>query len=209
MACGVLVPWPGIEPGPLAVKFRSPNHETARECLQFNSYTCIYDGSIEMKKLRLRDMLWIAQNCRVGWIKKISPLSVVWKVWRGSQSYSECLLLAYGGGAKAFFSPFPFYSTSPKEGWDWGLGRSSQRPRTSPMSSHVMFGVAGTLVQTHASLMTWFIVDFLWRSPSPPYNMGAISPGHGLPNADFMLANCSDLREMEQDPAAPTALTSR
>ena len=72
-----------------------------------------------------------------------------------------------------------------------------------------MFGVAGTLVQTCASLMTSFIVDFLWRSPSPPYNMGGISPGHGLPSADFMLATCSDLREMEWDPAAPTALTSR
>lgn len=32
-------------------------------------------------------------------LKKISPLSVGWEVWRGSQSYSECLLLAYGGGA--------------------------------------------------------------------------------------------------------------
>ena len=31
MACGNLVPRPGIEPGPLAVRVQSPNHWTARE----------------------------------------------------------------------------------------------------------------------------------------------------------------------------------
>ena len=31
MACGILVPQPGIEPVPLAVKARSPNHWTTRE----------------------------------------------------------------------------------------------------------------------------------------------------------------------------------
>ena len=31
MACGILVPQPGIEPGPSAVKAWSPNHQTARE----------------------------------------------------------------------------------------------------------------------------------------------------------------------------------
>ena len=30
-ACGILVPQPGIEPGPSAVKALSPNHWTARE----------------------------------------------------------------------------------------------------------------------------------------------------------------------------------
>ena len=30
-ACGILVPQPGIEPGPLTVKTRSPNHWTTRE----------------------------------------------------------------------------------------------------------------------------------------------------------------------------------
>ena len=30
-ACGIFVPPPGIEPGPLAVKTPSPNHWTARE----------------------------------------------------------------------------------------------------------------------------------------------------------------------------------
>ena len=32
-ACGILVPWPGIEPVPSAVKAQSPNHWTAREFL--------------------------------------------------------------------------------------------------------------------------------------------------------------------------------
>ena len=31
MACGVLVPQPGIEPGPPVVEARSPNHWTTRE----------------------------------------------------------------------------------------------------------------------------------------------------------------------------------
>ena len=31
MACGILVPQPGIEPGPLAMRPQSPNHWTARE----------------------------------------------------------------------------------------------------------------------------------------------------------------------------------
>ena len=30
-ACGILVPWPGIEPAPSAVEVWSPNHWTARE----------------------------------------------------------------------------------------------------------------------------------------------------------------------------------
>ena len=32
MACGILVPQPGIEPGPMAVEVLSPNHWIAREC---------------------------------------------------------------------------------------------------------------------------------------------------------------------------------
>ena len=31
VTCGILVPWPGIEPGPSAVRVQSPNHWTARE----------------------------------------------------------------------------------------------------------------------------------------------------------------------------------
>ena len=36
-ACGILIPWPGIKPRPLAVREQNPNHRTAREfpCLFF------------------------------------------------------------------------------------------------------------------------------------------------------------------------------
>ena len=45
MACGVLVPRPGIEPAPSAVKVWRPNHWTGREfpvCLFFNIYLFIW-----------------------------------------------------------------------------------------------------------------------------------------------------------------------
>ena len=35
-ACGILIPWPGIEPRPPAVEARSPNHWTAREFPHMN-----------------------------------------------------------------------------------------------------------------------------------------------------------------------------
>ena len=34
MAYGILVPWPGIKPGPSAVRVQSPNHWTSREFLR-------------------------------------------------------------------------------------------------------------------------------------------------------------------------------
>ena len=33
VACGIFVPQPGTEPGPLAVRVQSPNHWTSREFL--------------------------------------------------------------------------------------------------------------------------------------------------------------------------------
>ena len=33
--CGILVPWPGIEPGPSAERAQSPNHWTTREVPQY------------------------------------------------------------------------------------------------------------------------------------------------------------------------------
>ena len=43
MACGILVPQPGIEPAPPAVEARRPNHWTTREvpkesCLKYQQY---------------------------------------------------------------------------------------------------------------------------------------------------------------------------
>ena len=52
--CGILVPEPGMEPEPLAVRPQSPNHWTAREFLLFHFLceniftfrsTCVKDGN--------------------------------------------------------------------------------------------------------------------------------------------------------------------
>ena len=37
-ACGILVPWPGIEPGPPAMKVLTPNHWTTREVRVISLY---------------------------------------------------------------------------------------------------------------------------------------------------------------------------
>ena len=40
MACGILVPGPGIEPGPSTVRAPSPNHWTAREVPGLSFFIC-------------------------------------------------------------------------------------------------------------------------------------------------------------------------
>ena len=42
MACGILVPQPGLEPTPSAVKMGSPNLWTTREFLQPQLLTIVY-----------------------------------------------------------------------------------------------------------------------------------------------------------------------
>ena len=44
-ACGILVPWPGIEPLPWQWKTQSPNHWTTREFPSFESFYCVLDSS--------------------------------------------------------------------------------------------------------------------------------------------------------------------
>ena len=56
-ACGILVPQPGIEPGPLAVKVRSPNHWTTRE---FPERWCFRSGSRDLA----RDPCHPTRTCR-------------------------------------------------------------------------------------------------------------------------------------------------
>ena len=60
MACGILVPQPGIEPRPLAVKVKSPNHWTAREfpqlgnlipCARNLGNTAVSQGISEIKTI--------------------------------------------------------------------------------------------------------------------------------------------------------------
>ena len=135
MACGVLVPWPGIEPRPLEVKSWSPNHRTARESLQFNSYTCIYDGSIEMKNWGSETWCELLKIAEWDELKKISPLFVGWEAWRGSQCYSECCW-PMAEGFKAFFPPFPFTPPPQRRArtGDWeGAPRGPEPPPWAPM----------------------------------------------------------------------------
>ena len=52
-ACGVFVPWPGIEPGPPAVKVWRFNHWSAREFhifIYFFICACVYWGTIDLFK---------------------------------------------------------------------------------------------------------------------------------------------------------------
>lgn len=140
---------PGIEPGLLAVKFRSPNHETARECLQFNSYTCIYDGSIEMKKLRLRDVVWIAQNCRVGWIKK-NLSSLCWL--GGLEGVSKLLWMFVVGlwrrGLKHFFLPSLITPPPQRRVGTGGWEGAPRGPEPPPWTSMWCLELLGLLSRT-------------------------------------------------------------
>ena len=56
MACGILVPWPGINPVPPAVESWSPNHWTTREFLgkSFNCEDCSYFPSASLLSLKLK-----------------------------------------------------------------------------------------------------------------------------------------------------------
>ena len=51
-ACGILVPWPGIKSGTLALRLQSLSHWTAREAAQlsFNISMCSATGNIEPLK---------------------------------------------------------------------------------------------------------------------------------------------------------------
>ena len=42
MACGILVPWPGIKPAPPAMEVQSPNHWTTREFTQWKRFKGVF-----------------------------------------------------------------------------------------------------------------------------------------------------------------------
>ena len=57
-ACGIFVPWPGIEPRTMAVKVPSPNHWTARELRYLynnilNRYVTVFKKCVLLKSLIL------------------------------------------------------------------------------------------------------------------------------------------------------------
>ena len=57
-ACGILVPPPGIEPGPSAVRTQSPNHWTTREFLR--------DPFLEMRKPGTSEARWLVRSAPAG-----------------------------------------------------------------------------------------------------------------------------------------------
>ena len=61
MACRILVPWPGIEPTPSAVKMQSPNHWTTRK---FPTIPCFYSVTLLVKTSKPR-WFWCASSCRI------------------------------------------------------------------------------------------------------------------------------------------------
>ena len=214
MACGVLVPWPGIEPRPLEVKSWSPNHGTARESLQFNSYTCIYDGSIEMKNWGSETWCELLKIAEWDELKK-SLLSLLVGRPGGGLKVTLNVVGLWRRGLKHFFLPFLLLHL-PKGGLGLGVGKEPPEaqnppPHELPCDVWSCWGSCPDLwfpddiIHCRFPGAVEITVDFPWWSPSPPYNMGARSPGHGLPSADFILATCSDLRAMEQDPAAQTS----
>ena len=81
VVCGILVPWPGIEPGPLAMKVLTPNHWITREVLSHffihancpqNSSTTWIHGLAKQTKTTLkqtRDDLPVSSRVEY-WYKK-------------------------------------------------------------------------------------------------------------------------------------------
>ena len=56
---GILVPWPGIDPSPLAVEVWSPNHCTAREFLILSflkSIIKIQNLTVDINSLRYKEI---------------------------------------------------------------------------------------------------------------------------------------------------------
>ena len=75
-ACGILVPQPGIEPGPLAVKAQSPNHWTSKEFpgptplslpLQATHHMATAMGMTFPKIPALNAFLYLGIKCVASW----------------------------------------------------------------------------------------------------------------------------------------------
>ena len=76
-ACGILVPRPGIEPAPSAVKARSPNHRTAREFPQY-----VFQGM----KLDVHQQGNAQINCNTS--KPLAPIQIKRKKKGGGVLFS-------------------------------------------------------------------------------------------------------------------------
>ena len=88
MACGIVVPRPGIEPTPLAVEAQSLNHWTAREVPDLHSF---YLMSIFLFQVPIRDITL-----------HLVVLSLVCS-WRISQEFPRFLYLKIFGNTSHVF----------------------------------------------------------------------------------------------------------
>ena len=122
MACGILVPWPGIEPIVLAVKVRSLNHWTDKEILSTELLTL-------RKNLGGHSVL---QGGLGGWQceLKISPPILI-SLWISKKCHSHWRVLASRGewGLPKLWSsrycPPPAWLM---RSWRWGWWQSSHLP---------------------------------------------------------------------------------
>ena len=55
VACGILLPWPGIKPMPLAVEARTPNHWTTRE----GPVALLLYSTIHWQMMRFLSISWL------------------------------------------------------------------------------------------------------------------------------------------------------
>ena len=84
MACRILVPWPGIEFTPSAVKRQNPNHWTPRK---FPTIPCFYSVTLLVKTSKL-GWFWYAPSCRIR-----APIVRLYLFWWPHYSSILCLQL--------------------------------------------------------------------------------------------------------------------
>ena len=130
LACGILVPWPGIEPGLPAVEVRSLNHWTAREVWSYILASCERKGAdsgrrgmaLELNSPWLDSQLQLlpVRSCGAGHFTSLclsffTSKKGLWNplhrlLWR---LYAQCW--TNGGYSKFSISfPLPFFSSITK-----------------------------------------------------------------------------------------------
>ena len=119
VAYGILVPWPGIEPGPLAVTRQSPNHWTAREFPRLAT-----SGGQVIKGFK--GFPHLSQG-RPGVYYAVQTYRIHLSNWQTSQSFSDLSLSeVYGGSTE--WTPTGHLSPSAQPDAS-GSGRD-QRPQS-------------------------------------------------------------------------------